>query len=189
MSQPAIEEGIRLRVRGLPEGEHPISLTVPASVLGLPAYRRDIALNGTLTKEGEQLRLKLKASAVGDFECSRCTANFTREISADLDLQFLPPDLMRPDEDSEDVHEYDAFVSPTIDITQDVRDALGIAIPMRLLCQEACKGICPTCGKNLNEGPCGCEAPEIETPWSALKSLQERLRAEEKNRGSGKSET
>ncbi|MBR6021708.1 MAG: DUF177 domain-containing protein [Kiritimatiellae bacterium] len=58
-----------------------------------------------------------------------------------------------------------------IDATADVREDLLLELPGYPLCAPDCKGLCPECGNNLNEGPCGCHAPEqpvAETPWAAL---------------------
>ena len=42
---------------------------------------------------------------------------------------------------------------------------------MKVLCREDCKGLCPKCGRNLNEGPCGCDLHEEDPRWDALKGL------------------
>ena len=58
-----------------------------------------------------------------------------------------------------------------IDATADVRDELLLELPGYPLCGPDCKGLCPRCGKNLNEGPCGCPAPDepaADGAWGAL---------------------
>lgn len=66
-----------------------------------------------------------------------------------------------------------------VDITDDVREELLLNIPDYIRCSEDCKGLCPHCGADLNDGPCGCEdqsdEPELppdESPWSALDGLK-----------------
>lgn len=47
----------------------------------------------------------------------------------------------------------------TIDLKEDVRQSLFLSVPAKSLCRADCQGLCPQCGKNLNEGPCSCAAP------------------------------
>lgn len=173
---------IAIKVRNLAEGDHPIEIKQPVSILELPLFTGDLTVRGTVTKHSDRFTVDVVANATGDFECTRCNDPFRRLISAHLKVEFVPPSLSKLEDENEDVHVYDAFLSPTIDITGDVRDALVLAVPMRNLCREDCKGLCPTCGKNLNKEECACLPAEIDDQWSALKSLQERLRAEE-NKG------
>ena len=52
------------------------------------------------------------------------------------------------------------------------KNALVLELPYRVLCREDCRGLCPKCGKNLNEGPCTCqEGDEVMNPFSALKAI------------------
>lgn len=57
----------------------------------------------------------------------------------------------------------------SVDLTADVREDILLALPSFPLCADSCKGWCPHCGKNLNEGPCGCEEhPERSGVWDVL---------------------
>lgn len=95
-------------------------------------------------------------SAVGTVEagfecvCARCLRALTRSVSIPF-TAFLAEELQ--DEDSED---YYLIEGDEIDIGEVARDALVLNMPTRFLCSEDCKGLCPKCGKNLNEGPCDC---------------------------------
>ena len=92
------------------------------------------------------------------------------------------PSALVSDPEDENIHLYNPMESPTVDITDDVRDALALAIPMKHLCKPDCKGLCPNCGHDLNKEECICLPAEIDNEWSALKELSERLRAEEMKR-------
>jgi uncharacterized protein len=59
-----------------------------------------------------------------------------------------------------------------VDITEDIREALVLSLPHAPLCGESCKGLCIQCGKNLNDGPCGCPSRTESGPWGALNSLK-----------------
>jgi len=65
-----------------------------------------------------------------------------------------------------------AYEEQEVDLTGHIRDNLIVEVPMVNYCREECKGLCPTCGADLNEGPCSC--PEEGDPrWAALKSSKD----------------
>ena len=69
------------------------------------------------------------------------------------------------DEDAETFAEY------RLDLTDFVMGEIRLGVPMKVLCREDFKGLCPKCGRNLNEGPCGCDLHEEDPRWDALKGL------------------
>lgn len=118
-------------------------------------YRLDAQMiTGNVTVNG-------KVSCPVEGECGRCLAPVTRLIAVD-NLSLFYDELDAVDE---------------LDISEDVRTELLLALPMNLLCAEACKGLCPHCGANLNLGDCGCKpdgdpAPPAKTsPWGVLDGL------------------
>lgn len=91
--------------------------------------------------------------------CSRCLGAFDQLLVLKLEEEFLPvvdpstgASLPWPGEDS-------AFVidaNQEIDLGEAVRQYILLALPMKPLCREVCAGLCPSCGHNLNLGPCSC---------------------------------
>jgi len=59
-----------------------------------------------------------------------------------------------------------------MDLTEPVRQALLVALPMKPLCREDCAGICPQCGANRNETQCGPAEETVDDRWSGLRSLR-----------------
>ena len=59
----------------------------------------------------------------------------------------------------------------SVDVTADLREEILLHLPGFAVCSEACRGVCPQCGANLNEGPCACEKDEGPNPFSALDGL------------------
>jgi uncharacterized protein len=55
-----------------------------------------------------------------------------------------------------------------------LREQVLLAVPLKVICRQDCKGLCPQCGKNLNTESCSCAEPTDER-WSALKELREKL--------------
>ncbi len=178
-----LQKSIPIKVRGLAQGETPVSLNFDAALLDYPPFTATGTMEGILTRDGDRIDLLAKATAVGEFECTRCADSFHARITAPLSLHFVPPQL-EPNEGDPDVHVYDPLSTSEIDILPDIRDALILAIPMVHFCRPDCKGICPTCGKNLNREHCDChQESEGAVAWAALNTLRERLRAEENKAG------
>ena len=56
-----------------------------------------------------------------------------------------------------------------------LREQVLLALPLKVICREDCKGLCPHCGANLNDGQCSC-ADDVDDPrWTALKDLRSKL--------------
>lgn len=58
------------------------------------------------------------------------------------------------------------------DLTDELRQSIILALPSYPVCRQDCRGVCPTCGKNLNEGPCTCDHAERDSRWGALDALK-----------------
>jgi len=58
-----------------------------------------------------------------------------------------------------------------LDLTEAMRQYAVMAIPMKPLCRVSCAGLCPTCGHNLNDGPCGCPPQDTDPRWAVLRGL------------------
>jgi uncharacterized protein len=82
--------------------------------------------------------------------CARCLDLFPKHLDLDLNA-FLAEELQ--DEDSEDIYLLDGDYA---DIDEIAFTTLVLNMEQRFLCKEDCKGLCPKCGKNLNDGPCDC---------------------------------
>ena len=63
----------------------------------------------------------------------------------------------------------------SLDLRPAVREEWLLAAPAFVLCREDCKGLCPRCGADLNEGPCSCTKTEIDPRWASLAALKGRL--------------
>lgn len=98
--------------------------------------------------------------------CRRCLTPTPLEISAHVEVVFTE------DQDSEDPSEY---VVPegtdVIDFREAVREELILAADQYVLCREDCKGLCPTCGTDLNQQSCACRPPP-DPRWAALEAIR-----------------
>jgi uncharacterized protein len=129
------------------------------------------SVKGTLhlgrTTEGIWARGEL---AVGiDLQCVRCLAPVEQELEIELDERFRLP----PIDEADRGEVYPISVDHHIDLEPVLREAVIVATPMRVLCRAECAGLCPICGKDLNEGPCDCPADDIDPRMAALRVLLE----------------
>ena len=135
-------------------------------VLGDPVQFADIAVKGEFMCTGDnRISLVAGVDAVAETRCSRCLEPIRVDVRATVDAVFD----RQPDPEDPDLYSFEAS---TIELTDAVRDALLLELPMRSLCSEDCRGLCPVCGINLNKGTCTCqEGAEVMNPFSALKSI------------------
>jgi uncharacterized protein len=106
--------------------------------------------------------------------CSRCLEAFTLPVTTHFDLRYVPR-TENVGEGEKEVEEDDlatAFYSnDRIDLGHLIGEQLQLAVPMKPLCDEACKGLCPQCGMNLNTGSCDCSQTWEDPRLAALKAL------------------
>ena len=107
--------------------------------------------------------------------CSRCLSHFKYPVSHHFRSIYSPFHKTCEDEDLE-LKPYDMDVSiyngEELDLDNVLYEQVFLGMPAQALCSPDCKGLCPICGANLNEGPCGCELPSPFSPFEALKKLK-----------------
>lgn len=98
--------------------------------------------------------------------CDRCAAEFTRDIDFPIDV-VLVTELASEENEDEWVF---PLVGDSADLDDIVRTVFVLNLDSKLLCKEDCKGLCPRCGKNLNDGKCTCEK-ELDPRLAALRQF------------------
>ncbi len=98
--------------------------------------------------------------------CDRCADDFTRDVELPIDV-VLVTELANEDSEDEWVFHLEADSADLEDI---VRTVFVLNMDSKLLCKPDCKGLCCRCGKNLNNGPCGCQK-ELDPRFAALRQL------------------
>jgi len=109
-----------------------------------------------------------------ELTCSRCLEPFQLPVDGAFDLRFLPAsELAQGDE--QEVQEEDLDTSyyrdDQIDLNELLREQFYLALPMKPLCRDECKGLCPQCGTNWNTGACTCTTEWEDPRLAALKGL------------------
>jgi DUF177 domain-containing protein len=130
-------------------------------------------LNLQANRAGDEVRLVGNLKATVEIDCDRCLKPSTMPVDQSFDLLYLPPAKTSEEKELGDDDLSIAFYQDeTIDIDDLVREQVELALPMARLCGEACRGLCPECGANLNEGDCFCSDKQVDPRWSALKELK-----------------
>lgn len=127
-------------------------------------------------KDHERFRLVGTVSTELELACSRCLEPFRFPVNAAFDLRYLPQSENTGDErEIEEDDLTDAFYrDEAIDLGQLMDEQFYLALPMKPLCRDACKGLCPNCGVNLNETTCDCEVRWEDPRLAGLKALMNR---------------
>ncbi len=110
--------------------------------------------------------------------CTRCLTHFVERMEPEIELLVLQGKELVEDEEQElgarDLGvwqvEGDKFRTEPVVVEQ-----VQLNIPMKPLCREDCRGLCPTCGADLNAGECGCNREVVDPRWSGLSALREKL--------------
>ncbi|NOZ12896.1 MAG: DUF177 domain-containing protein [Acidobacteria bacterium] len=117
-----------------------------------------------------ELMLKSHYSGSINLVCTTCLEAYDEEVNHSFSLLFTadPAELegfVPPDDMDSDVQ---LLTGDVIDLERQVLDTMRLNIPMAHQCRESCRGICPTCGKNLNEGDCDCVVDTVDPRWKDL---------------------
>jgi uncharacterized protein len=110
-------------------------------------------------------------------DCVRCLAPAQQQIEFDLEEEFKAtvqvltgaPIAVDPDEDPALLID----AQHILDLVEVVRQELWLSQDPAPLCRPDCRGLCPTCGKDLNTGPCDCADDEVDARWAALRHLNQ----------------
>ena len=180
---------MKLDLRALLAGEYKtlpvlfdISLATNADdhFSGLTDIRFDTPMHveGTITNTAGYIRMLLTLSVSYTAPCARCLEDVSGSFSFDVErtvvTEAIAADLSE-DRIDELVVVEDGFLS----LDELLTECLELSLPFRFLCSEDCKGLCPRCGKNLNDGPCGCEEKEVDPRLEPLRRLLEEMKAED----------
>jgi len=155
-----------------------------ADLLRRPGHRRELQLGGslgplrsagTVVDSGDDIQLTVGLEAIPEgvvadghvsapwrAECRRCL----KEVRGEVDVEFRELFERAPKEG-----ETYRLGAEEVDLEPLIREALLLALPLAPLCEAGCQGICPTCGADLNEGPCGCPPAGRDPRWAALDDL------------------
>jgi uncharacterized protein len=126
-------------------------------------------LEGNVQESGADVVLRGRLKGEAETSCRRCLAPIRQPIDEEVVFVYRPG-LAPVDAESSEVYTIEPKARE-IDLTDAVREHVVLAAPQYVICDEACRGLCPKCGANLNEGACACHEETEDARWAALKRL------------------
>lgn len=151
--------------------ELPVSLAIATAEEGLwgkDAFVSSVCVTGSVKKTGGLVLLDCNAGYMHRFICDRCGSEVYRSVETPV-RHVLVRELAGPDEE-----ELVVAKGGFLDIDELVRTDILLALPISSLCSDDCKGLCQSCGCNLNEKSCDCAkdtGSKKSGPFSALSEL------------------
>jgi len=165
---------MKIKISGLGDGIHNFNFEEPVINTGLEEpFFGNINVDVELNKIHNQIILNAKLCMHAKFDCDRCTKIYKSILTNSYKMVYM---LGIEPEDTEAINlTYLPSDADKIILDEDIRDYAMLAIPMKKLCSEDCKGICAKCGQDLNEGECNCKRDKIDDRWLPLLELKNKI--------------
>jgi uncharacterized protein len=126
-----------------------------------------IQIEGELINNGRVLAVKGIISAIAKYQCSCCLEDFT----VAMEIPFSDNYQQASDEVIDSEADLAYYIGDEIDLTNLVRESLILAEPIKCVCSENCRGLCPQCGINLNTAQCDCQSKLIDPRLAVLQQF------------------
>ncbi len=163
-----------IKISNLSDGVHYYNFEESAKDLNInDFFVGNVNVEIELSKTRSQIVLNANLSLKANFECDRCNSEFEQNVVTQYKMVYFFG--VEPVEDGSIGITYLPLDADKINIDNDVKDFAILAVPMKKLCSEDCKGLCIKCGKNLNEGLCNCSQTKVDSRWSPLNELKNKL--------------
>ncbi len=145
--------------------------------LDIAEDKRDNAFSGEISLLRTQRGILARAGLHTELEltCGRCLSALRYPLDINFEeeyIQTIDVNSGLPLETSGELGSFTIDEHHIIDLREAVRQYALLLIPMKPLCREGCEGLCPECGRNLNQGPCGCPVRTVDPRWSKLMNLR-----------------
>ncbi len=173
---------MKIRVSEIPEsGLHLVTDRKPDWLSNIPELSSseqethltsDIHLDLLVTKDNRDISVEGTITLTLQTPCSRCMEIVRLTLRPGVHLILTPGIKFGDDSDPESNIDYSTYEGEEVEIGDYLREVLAMDIPYKVLCREECKGLCPTCGANLNFGDCSCRQQWVDERFQVLKKLK-----------------
>lgn len=161
-------------IKDVQGGSIPFDFSVDAKTLHADNDALDfigaIKVHGTATNNGRAILVQGELCATVQLKCSCCLEPFLLALHEEFSEEFVEG-AHQENQGGQDEHEYIYYQGDEIPLNELVHDHMLLALPMRFVCQENCRGLCVKCGKNLNQAVCNCEDDVVDPRLAVLKQL------------------
>lgn len=162
---------LKIRISGLSSGLHEYHFSAVPSELGLESnFKKPVEVDVNVDKTPRQVYLTSEIRTSGLFNCDRCIEDFEHPLKSQFMMLYVFDEMDKGKFPEEEVQ----IISPDtvyIDMADEIRQMILLSVPLKLLCKEDCKGLCPKCGKNRNIESCECREDYVDPRWQGLAGL------------------
>ena len=134
-----------------------------------------VSLAFDIFKDKQAFRLAGRAQTTLELKCSRCLEPYTAPVDQEFDLRYQPH-TVNGGEGEREIEEDDLttafYENEEIDLGAIMHEQFVLSLPMKPLCSDACRGLCPVCGTNLNKSACDCKPVWDDPRLAALRELR-----------------
>lgn len=168
-----------LRVSDLTEdGVHIGTLEEPQWLVNLPELWSESSEIKLLSKIGidlEVTKVLKEVTVIGNIRlsietpCSRCVEAVKIDLNPLVSLVLSPGDKLSGEDDD---LEHETYQDDEVDLSNYLREQVAISLPIKVICNDDCKGLCTVCGTNLNLEDCECDKEQVDPRFAVLKNLK-----------------
>ena len=152
----------------------------PISCLSDASFPSPMKVSGDITNTAGYMRMTVSLSVDYVSSCARCLAPLSGSFTLSLEKTVAPRDVLA-DLPEERLDDYVIIEDGFLDIDEQMKEQLELEFPSRFLCSDDCLGLCSKCGKNLNDGACGCSTKEVDPRLLPLQKILDQMKKENKN--------
>lgn len=164
---------MKINIHNLKDGQYFFEFEKSSAELGIEdveMFSRPAIVESNVSKRKSEIVVFSRVRTQAKYVCDRCLKPFGAAIDEGVTVLFTTDQSYLEGEDNELVQLIGAHTRE-IDLSVGLRESILLAVPMKHLCSENCKGLCPTCGANLNEEECRCVRELIDPRWEVLRKL------------------
>jgi uncharacterized protein len=157
------------------DGVHHLDFKKSVNELGLnEPFIGNVEVSCKMDKSHNQIYLSCDVTSTAVLICDRCATDLEATLSKHFESVYLFKSSEEKKEDEDGMY-YISHETQKIDITADVLEFCGLSMPLKILCDDDCKGLCTSCGADLNESNCDCSDDQTIDVWEPLKKLKDKL--------------
>ncbi len=175
---PQGRDGMRVQIDEIP----PEGLRLELEEAGSRFFKEEAALRfaGTIVARLQLSRVDQfvqawgRVAATATLQCSRCLEEFSLPIDTEFAVEIRPAEKAEGHGEVQllaDDMDVLTYSGADIDVDELVAGQVAESLPLKPLCRESCRGLCPQCGQNLNVSPCECVPAASDTRFAKLKEL------------------
>lgn len=136
----------------------------------------ELDVRGEVTNTGESMFVRAEIEGTFETTCSRCLQSAETTVQTTLRERFRRRDTLEADDAElslgEDEDDVSFYRGDRIDLGEVVREHVALQLPMKPVCRDDCRGLCPQCGTNWNENTCDCRQDDVDPRLAVLRDWQ-----------------